>query len=141
MRAMLAMARAKRPLSTVQISRMEDISLPYLEQIFSRLRRAGLVQARRGAQGGYALSRPPAEISVGDIVSVLDGPITFSRCHRPGQEEDCVRKEICASRKFWADLENDINSKLFSTSLDDLRQVESGLLEKKRGNAGATNIL
>ncbi len=140
-RAMLAMARAKRPLSTVQISRMEDISLPYLEQIFSRLRRGGLVQAKRGAQGGYALARPAEEISVGQIVSVLDGPITFSHCHRPGHEEDCVRREICASRKFWADLENTINTKLFNTTLEDLRNVETGLLEKKRGISSATNIL
>jgi Rrf2 family transcriptional regulator, cysteine metabolism repressor len=140
-RALLAIARAKVPLSTAKISQSEDISLPYLEQIFNRLKRAGLVLAKRGAQGGYNLSRPPAEISVGDIVRILDGPITFSHCHKPGHEGICTRAEFCASRRFWSELENDINSKLFNTTLADLTTIESGLIEKKRGVTSAANLL
>jgi hypothetical protein len=82
-RALLAIAKARHPLSTAKISQMEDISLPYLEQIFNRLKRAGLVLAKRGAQGGFDLSR--------------DGPVTFSHCHKPGQDKPCGRAEICPS--------------------------------------------
>lgn len=140
-RALLAIVRARRPLSTAKIAQIEDISLPYLEQIFNRLRRGGLVLAKRGAQGGYALSRPPQEISVGDVVRTLDGPVTFSHCHRAGHDEQCGRAEICASRRFWSELENTVNSKLFNTTLEDLTHIETGLLEKKRGINSAANIL
>jgi Rrf2 family transcriptional regulator, cysteine metabolism repressor len=140
-RALLAIARAKRPLSTTKIAQIEDISLPYLEQIFNRLKKGGLVQAKRGAQGGYALSRPPDEISVGDVVRTLDGPVMFSHCHKPGRAETCGRAEICASRQFWSELENTVNSKLFNTTLEDLTHIETGLLEQKRGMNSATNLL
>ncbi|MCX6831904.1 MAG: Rrf2 family transcriptional regulator [candidate division Zixibacteria bacterium] len=139
-RALLAIAKARHPLSTAKISQMEDISLPYLEQIFNRLKRAGLVQAKRGAQGGFDLSRPPAQISIGDVVNTLDGPVTFSHCHKPGQDEPCGRAEICPSRQFWSELENTVNSKLFNTTLEDLTNIETGLIEKKRGTSSAANL-
>ena len=140
-RALLAIVRARHPLSITRISQIESISLPYLEQIFNRLKRAGLVQAKRGAQGGYTLSRPPEEISIGDVVGILDGPVTFSHCHKPGQKEECSRAAVCASRKFWSELESTVNSKLFNTTLEDLRNVETGLLEQKRGITSAANLL
>jgi Rrf2 family protein len=140
-RALLAIAKARRPLSTAKISQMEDISLPYLEQIFNRLKRGGLVLAKRGAQGGYDLSRPADKISVGDVVGILDGPVTFSHCHKPGHDAPCGRAEICASRQFWSELETTVNSKLFNTTLEDLTNIESGLLEKKRGTRSAANLL
>ncbi len=138
---MLALARARRPLSTARISQMEDISLPYLEQIFNRLKRAGIVRSKRGAQGGFDLSRPPAQISIGDVVHTLDGPVTFSHCHRPGEDESCARAEVCPSRHFWSELENTVNSKLLNTTLEDLTNIEAGLIKEKRGNRRAANLL
>lgn len=129
-RALMAIVKAESPLSTARISKQEDISLPYLEQIFNRLKKAGVVSAKRGAQGGYQLSRPAEKISVGEIIAVLDGPVKFSQCHNPEHEEDCEKKDICASRRFWSDLENDVNSKLFKTSLQDLINLEAGLIKQ-----------
>jgi len=99
-----------------------------------------LVLATRGAQGGFDLSRPAAQISIGDVVCTLDGPVTFSHCHKPGQNEPCGRAEICPSRQFWSELENTVNSKLFNTTLEDLTNIETGLIEKKRGTSSAANL-
>lgn len=138
---MLAIVKANGPLSTAAISKIEDISLPYLEQIFNRLKRAGIVCAKRGAQGGYLLSRPADKISVGEVIAILDGPVKFSQCHHPEHEEDCERKDICASRRFWSDLENDVNSKLYKTSLQDLLNIETGLIQQVQAHDSETNLL
>lgn len=138
---MLAIVKANGPLSTATISKIEDISLPYLEQIFNRLKRAGIVRAKRGAQGGYLLSRPADKISVGEVIAILDGPVKFSQCHHPEHEEDCERKDICASRRFWSDLENDVNSKLYKTSLQDLLNIETGLIQQVKAHDGEANLL
>lgn len=140
-RALLAIASTDKPLSTAKISSQEDISSSYLEQIFSRLRRAGLIRATRGAQGGFVLSRPAEQISVGDIIRVLDGPISFTHCHNQERESDCDRVEFCASRRFWNDLENTVNTKLFGTTLRDLKNIEGGFVKKHRGKRVASNLL
>ncbi|MCK4857366.1 MAG: Rrf2 family transcriptional regulator, partial [candidate division Zixibacteria bacterium] len=75
-RALVAIVKAGKALSAAHIARSENLSPPYLEQIFNRLKRAGLINARRGAHGGYWLSRPANQISVGDVIEILDGPIT-----------------------------------------------------------------
>lgn len=129
-RALVAIVKADKPLSTSQIARMERLSPPYLEQIFNRLKRAGLITAKRGAHGGYMLSRPADQISVGDIVEVLDGPVTFSHCHQPDSETDCEKAAFCPSRVFWSSLEDDINEKLYGTTLQDLKDLEEGLLQE-----------
>jgi Rrf2 family iron-sulfur cluster assembly transcriptional regulator len=73
----LAMHGGKKPLSLADIARMQGVSLSYLEQIFSRLRRRGLVMGTRGRQGGYSLSRAPHQISIAEIIQAVgedDGP-------------------------------------------------------------------
>ncbi len=133
--------KADGPLSTAHISKLEDISLPYLEQIFNKLKRAGVVSAKRGAQGGYILARAPEKISVGEVIAILDGPVKFSQCHHPEHEEECEKKDICASRRFWSDLENDVNSKLYKTSLQDLKNIETGLIEQVQAHDSEANLL
>ena len=141
-RALLAIVKANRPLSTAQIAKLEDISPPYLEQIFNRLKRAGLVQAKRGAQGGYTLSKDAALVSIGDVIAVLDGPVKFSHCHHPDNDEDeCEKRDYCASRQFWSDLENSVNTKLYNTTLLDLKNIETGLLAKSKDKSRAAHIL
>lgn len=140
-RALLAIVKANRPLSTARISKIEDISLPYLEQIFNKLKRAQIILSRRGAQGGYVLARPAEEISVGEVIAVLDGPVKFSQCHNPEHEEECEKRDICASRRFWSDLEADVNSKLYKTSLQDLKNIEAGLIEQVQAKTDEANLL
>jgi Rrf2 family protein len=129
-RALVAIVKAERPLSTSQIARQESLSLPYLEQIFNRLKRAGVIKAKRGAHGGYQLSRPADQISVGDIIEILDGPVSFSHCHNPAEARDCEKADICPSRVFWSSLEDDINAKLYGTTLQDLKDIEQGLIKE-----------
>ena len=74
------------PTQIKDIAERELIPARFLEQIFQELRRAGLVGAKRGPRGGYLLTRPAAEIRVGDVVRALEGPITLT-AHRPGEAE------------------------------------------------------
>ncbi|MFH2057215.1 MAG: Rrf2 family transcriptional regulator [bacterium] len=133
LRALIAIVKAEIPLSTAQIAHKENLSPPYLEQIFNRLKRAGVIKAKRGARGGYLLSRPADQITVGDVIEILDGPVTFSHCHNPEEAEHCERAPICPSRIFWSSLESDINAKLYGTTLQDLKEMEQGLLAARKG--------
>jgi Rrf2 family protein len=129
----VAIVKADKPLSISQIAKAENLSMPYLEQIFNRLKHADLIKAKRGARGGYQLSRPAEEISVGQVVEILDGPVGFSHCHQHDERTECEKAAICSSRIFWSGLENDINEKLYGTSLQDLKDLEEGLLEQTQG--------
>lgn len=133
LRALIAIVKAQKPLSTSQVARLENLSLPYLEQIFNRLKRAGVIKAKRGAKGGYLLSKPADQITVGDVIEILDGPVTFSHCHNADEAEHCEKAPICPSRLFWSSLENDINAKLYGTTLQDLKEVEQGLIAARKG--------
>jgi len=75
----LALRYGEGPVSLNSIADRQMVSLPYLEQLMAKLRRAGLASSSRGAQGGYELAKPPEEITVGDIVRVMEGP--FDRCN------------------------------------------------------------
>jgi len=128
-RALLAVARADKAISSSTVSREENLSLSYLEQIFNRLKHAGLIKAKRGAHGGYTLARPAEEITVGEVIEVLDGPVKFSQCHLQNEEE-CDRRDTCVSHLFWSSLEQDVNKKLYSTSLKDLSEMENNIRAK-----------
>ena len=71
-----------RPVSLAEIAKRQEISLSYLEQLFAKLRRGGLVKSVRGPGGGYRLSRPSAEVRIADIIMAVDEPITATRCRR-----------------------------------------------------------
>ena len=104
-----------------------DLGLPeqYLEQLLGSLRRAGLVTTVRGAQGGYQLSRPPGEITVGDIIDATEGPLTISECL--SDTESCHKSGQCPTRKVWESLSNSINALLQSITLQDmLDQTDKG---------------
>ncbi|MBQ8536747.1 MAG: Rrf2 family transcriptional regulator [Clostridia bacterium] len=90
----------------------------YLEQLLGSLRRAGLVTTVRGAQGGYQLSRPPGEITVGDIIDATEGPLTISDCL--SDTESCHKSGQCPARKVWESLSNSINALLQSITLQDM---------------------
>ena len=90
----------------------------YLEQLLGSLRRAGLVTTVRGAQGGYQLSRPPQEITVGDIIDATEGPLTISECL--SDTESCHKSGQCPARRVWESLSNSINALLQSITLQDM---------------------
>ncbi len=110
-----------RRLSLTEVARIEGLPLAYLEQLAAQLRRGGLVEATRGAHGGYTLARPPAEISVLDVVTSVEGEVAPVECvahaYEPGS---CVREGDCASRSLWQRLKVSIDAVLSGTSLADL---------------------
>lgn len=104
------------------LKEIAQLGLPenYLEQLLGALRRAGLVRSARGALGGYALAKSTSDITVGDIIDAMEGPISLSDCLEPGHEASCPRCEGCKTRSVWEFLTAQINQLLNSITLDDM---------------------
>jgi Rrf2 family transcriptional regulator, cysteine metabolism repressor len=113
----LAIHYGGEPVSIKSISERQGISEYYLEQLFSPLRKSGLINSIRGAQGGYVLSRIPKEITVSQIMEVLEGPIEISNCL---DEKSCNNVDCCATRLLWAKIKESIDSVTKSTTLQDI---------------------
>lgn len=101
----LALHQEVGPISLSDISRRQGISLSYLEQLFSRLRREGLVASTRGPGGGYTLSRPADSIAVGDVVTAVDEKVDSTRC---GGLTNCHNDERCLTHDLWSELSKQI---------------------------------
>lgn len=107
------------PVAIKVIAENQGISESYLEQLFGTLRKAGLIISTRGAQGGYELSRPPEQITVADILNILEGPIEVSEC-LIDEEASCARMNYCATRLLWQKISDSINQVINSTTLQDM---------------------
>jgi Rrf2 family cysteine metabolism transcriptional repressor len=107
-----------RPVPLPEIAAAEEIPGPFLERILARLRENGLVKATRGVSGGYQLTRPAAEVAVGDVVTALEGPLSLVGCLP--DDAACERADSCASRVVWRRLDSAITGALNSITLDDL---------------------
>lgn len=111
------------PLSS--IAQRQEISLNYLEQVFSMLKKAGLVKSVKGAQGGYKLSKRPKNITVGDILRVLEGPVSITDMEKTGDEtvlRSCLRKNV------WDRIDEALNNYVDTVDLNTLAE------EYKRAN-------
>lgn len=117
---MLELARnfGKSQVLLKDIARNEEISEKYLSLIVIPLRTAGLVQSTRGAHGGYALAKPPAEITLKDIVDVLEGGTCLVDCVE--NSASCSRSQTCASRDVWSIVGEQISQTLESINLEAL---------------------
>ena len=103
----------------------QEISLSYLEQLFAKLRKGGLVRSVRGPGGGYRLSRAAAEIRIADIILAVDEPITATRCEA-GSPKGCTgTSSRCVTHDLWEELSRQIHVFLSSVSLGDVvdRQI------------------
>ena len=119
--AELARHYEERLVSLAEIASAERLPLPYLEQIVAPLRAAGLVEATRGLHGGYRLSRHPSQVSVGEVVRRLEGPIALVECTTEGYVSGtCEREPGCTSRGVWRQVSEAINQVLNTLSLADL---------------------
>lgn len=123
----LAVNYGDDPISIKSISDRQGISEYYLEQLFGPLRKAGIIKSTRGAQGGYILNRSPEQITVAEIIQVLEGPIEISDCI---EGVACSNEDYCATRLLWEKIKNSIDSVLDSTTLNDI--VEDYYKIKKR---------
>jgi len=113
----LAINYGEQPVSIKSISERQNISEYYLEQLFSTLRKAKLIKSVRGAQGGYVLNRAPEEITIHDVINVLEGPIEVSNCLEDGA---CNNIDCCATRLLWKKIKNSIDSVTSSITLKDI---------------------
>jgi Rrf2 family transcriptional regulator, cysteine metabolism repressor len=119
--AMFELARkyGSGPVSVKDISELQQIPEAYLEQLFMPLKKAGIINAARGAQGGYTLSGEPASISVGSIIRALEGPISIADC----LEDDgggCERGNTCPGKIIWEKIYKSINGVIDSLTLADI---------------------
>lgn len=127
----------KGPVALRSVAERQQVSEHYLEQLMSNLRNAGFVRSIRGSQGGYVLAKKPADITVGDIVRAMEGPIAPVDCllaekglNNPycGKSGDCIRRNI------WLKMGESITEALDSISLESLcKESEKANNDKERG--------
>jgi len=113
----LAIHFGEGPITLADIAQRQGISLSYLEQLFSRLRKKSLVSSVRGPGGGYSLGRIAAEIYVGEVITAVDENLDTTRCHGA---HNCQNSERCLTHDLWTDLSNQIYNYLNKISLQDL---------------------
>ncbi len=123
MRLMVDLARhwQQGSISVHAVAQREDLPEAYLEQLVAVLRKAGLVNGKRGAGGGYMLARDPSAITAGDIVRALEGPIEPQICTAEGEPVvNCICERDCGTRAVWVKLQSTIAQALDAMTLADL---------------------
>jgi Rrf2 family transcriptional regulator, iron-sulfur cluster assembly transcription factor len=135
--AMVDLARHSNgaPVCLSDIAERQEISLPFLEQLFAKLRRSGLVKSVRGPGGGYLLAYHRDETRIADIILAVDEPIHAVRC-TPGAPTGCrIDRSRCLTHDLWEELSNQIHLYLSSVSLGDVceRRIlgTSGLAQRE----------
>ncbi len=113
----LTMRGGRGPVTLAGISERQGISLSYLEQLFGKLRRNGIVDSVRGPGGGYCLARPSAKISIAEIVVAVDEPLDATNC---GERGNCHDGEPCVTHDLWMGLNEKIYEYLAAVSLQQL---------------------
>lgn len=111
-----------------QIAKRQDISEKYLEQIIGVLNKAGYVRSIRGAQGGYRLTREPADYKVGDILRLTEGSLSPVSC-LDTEVNECERCDTCTTLKLWKRIQDAINEVVDNVTLQDLLDEEMGALD------------
>lgn len=113
----IALNHQHGPVSVTEVAERQSISAAYLEQLFSKLKRAGLLQSVRGPGGGYEPSRPLSAISVSDIIAAVGEGVDATRCHGAA---DCQEGVTCLTHDLWTALSNEIDGFLSAITLERL---------------------
>lgn len=119
----LARNYGKGPVNTKYIATKERISINYLEQLFTILRKHGIIKSKKGPGGGYYLAKPPKEIIYWDIFEILEGEPLLLKCLQ-SEQNPCALALDCVARIFWNKLAYHIKSFLKSTTLQDIIDLE-----------------
>lgn len=129
----LAAYAGAEPVSLSDVAERQGISISYLEQLVAKLKKAGIVQSTRGAQGGYSLAKKPEEISVGEVLRALEGSLSPVDCSAvDGESEtECSASSFCVTKYVWKRISDSINDTVNSIFLSELL-TESN---KVKGNA------
>ena len=116
----LALYRGSGPTSLTDISLRQNISLPYLEQIFIKLKDNNLVKSTRGSKGGYTLEKPANEIKISNIISAVDEEVKMLSCKKESKK-GCNNKSMkCITHNLWDQLDQHINNFFEKVKLQDL---------------------
>ncbi len=110
----------QQPITLAEISVRQDISQDYLEQLFAKLKRAGMVESVRGPGGGYRLTAPADEVWIVDIISAVDEPLQVTRCQDGDAVNGCVGGDKCITHELWAALGRQIYGFLAAVTLGDV---------------------
>ena len=131
-RLVLDMARHynQGPIRLNDIARRQDISIKYLEHLIRPLKKAAYVKSVRGPKGGHYLATPPEEISVGDIVSILEGGIELTACTIDPQV--CERSDECATRFVWYEATQAMYQRLAQITISDLLKLECAIQNSEK---------
>ncbi|MBD3168813.1 MAG: Rrf2 family transcriptional regulator [candidate division Zixibacteria bacterium] len=128
----IALSETDSPVSLRGISERQNLPISYLEQIFNRLKKVGIVRSVRGVNGGYHLGRPSDEITVGSIIKTMEGPIRLSKCDSPpAARETCIGPDDCAARVLWKRLEGRIDEMLEGVTLSDMVKEAEHITEEE----------
>ena len=124
LRAVIDLAKYAKnePVSLSDVAERQGISISYLEQLMAKLKKAGIVQSTRGAQGGYSLTKNPKEISVGEILRALEGslsPVDCSAVDGEGETE-CSASSFCVTKYVWKRINDSINDTVNNIFLSEL---------------------
>lgn len=125
-RMMVQLARqwGAQPVALSEVAAQEHLSVEYLEQLAVALRKAGLIDSHRGVHGGYTLARSPGQISMGEVLRALEGPIAPMVCVSEGAAETvCVFEAHCSTRHMWLEVGKAISGVLDGMTLADLVPV------------------
>ena len=106
-----------KPVTLTDIAARQTISLSYLEQLFSRLRRANMVKGFRGPGGGYTLGGKASDINIADIIAAVDEPLDATKC---GGDANCQKEQACLTHDLWMGLSEQIREYLKGITLDQL---------------------
>ncbi|MBO4213938.1 MAG: Rrf2 family transcriptional regulator [Lachnospiraceae bacterium] len=118
----IAIYSEKEPVSLAEVAKRQDISISYLEQLMTKLKKANLVEAVRGASGGYVLSRKPEDISVGDVLRALEGDLSPVECATEEEscEHSCGATGHCTTRLVWKKINDSVNDTINNIFISEL---------------------
>ena len=122
LRALIDLAQYSEdsPVSITSIARRQDISERYLEQLMSKLKKAGLVKSIRGANGGYVLAKEAKDISVGDVLRALEGNLDPVECPGIQNSSGCDGSDVCVTKYVWQRINDSINRTVDEIKLSEL---------------------
>ncbi len=136
-RALLSLALRQSPASVRDIAESTGLPQAYLEQIMLAMKAAGLVDARRGVQGGYSLSRPASEITLKEIVEAAEGSVAPLGCAAVEPDTSCIEEGECALQLVWIRVRGAVSDILGGVTLQDVadqtRKIKASRLRKKPG--------
>jgi len=125
-------AHSGEPQRLPELAQRNGIPLRFLEQIMIRLKAAGLVESRRGRRGGYLVGRDPDQVTMGEVLRVMDGPIVLRQCMNGHKAETCPNKNSdCVFREIYSEVKDKVQNVVNSVTLRELCNRSKG-----RGMAG-----